>query len=89
MIAELLRRSIYDCAPEGRNYLQMQGRYFVAVQFRRSPLDGTGNIRLLEKLRDCPHDGLLLIFAQFGEDGQGQHFAGGAFGFGEGACSVA
>ena len=32
---------------------------------------------------------MLLIFAQLGEDGQGQDFAGGALGFGETAFRVA
>ena len=33
--------------------------------------------------------GLLLVFADLGEEGQGEDFAGGAFGFGEGSFRIA
>ena len=40
-------------------------------------------IGLAEELRNRGHDRFLLVLAQLGEDGQGQHFAGGAFRLGE------
>jgi hypothetical protein len=42
-----------------------------------------------QELGDRGDDGLLLVFAQFGEDWQRQDLAGSAFGLGEAALGVA
>ena len=44
--------------------------------------------RSAEKFGDGGDYGLLLVFAQFGEDGQGEDFAGGALGLREAAFFV-
>lgn len=45
--------------------------------------------RLTQKLRDSINHGLLLVFTEFGEDGQRQHFAGSALGFRKAAFDIA
>ena len=47
------------------------------------------SLRSAQKLRDRIDHRLLLVFAQFGEDGQSQHFARGALRFREVAFLVA
>jgi len=52
----------------------------------------TGSILLANSVQEFGnriYHRLLLVFAEFGEDGQGQDFAGGAFGLGEAAFGVA
>ena len=46
-------------------------------------------LELAQKLRDGRHHRLLLVFAQLGEDGQGQDFASRTLGFREAAFGIA
>ena len=45
-------------------------------------------LRLAEEVGNGADDGLLLVFAEFGKDGQGEDFAGGALCLWEPAFSI-